>query len=83
MTDTFDQPVTIYDLQGREDAKINLRRMPNLVRRASQLVLAAGKREFIISTSLQIVSALVIGVQLIVGRGALQELFEAERSGAD
>ncbi|CAN5713175.1 ABC transporter ATP-binding protein [soil metagenome] len=82
MTDTFDQPVTIYDLQGREDAKINLRRMPNLVRRASQLVLAAGKREFIISTSLQIVSALAIGVQLIVGRGALQELFEAERSGA-
>lgn len=81
MTDTFNEPVTIYDLQGREDAKIDIKRMPDLVRRASRLVLTAGKREFVISTALQIVSATAIGVQLIVGRGALAQLLEADRSG--
>ncbi|MGI8518508.1 MAG: ABC transporter ATP-binding protein [Acidimicrobiia bacterium] len=82
MTDTFSEPVTIYDLQGREDAKIDIKRMPDLVRRASRLVLTAGKREFVISTALQIVSATAIGIQLIVGRGALAQLLEADRSGA-
>lgn len=78
---TAEQPVTIYDLQSREDAKIDIRRIPDLVRRASRLVLAAGRREFIASTSLQVVSAAAIGVQLLVGRGALQELLEADRLG--
>lgn len=75
------QPLTIYDLQSREDAKIDIRRLPDLVRRASRLVLTAGKREFIVSTALQVVSAAAIGVQLLVGRGALQELLEADRFG--
>lgn len=78
---TAEQPVTIYDLQSREDARIDIRRIPDLVRRASRLVLAAGRREFIASTSLQVVSAAAIGVQLLVGRGALQELLEADRLG--
>ncbi len=76
------QPLTIYDLQSREDAKIDIRRLPDLVRRASRLVLTAGRREFVVSTALQVLSAAAIGVQLLVGRGALQELLETDRSGS-
>lgn len=81
MTEVVEQPITIYDLHSREDAKIDLRRMPNLLRRATRLVVAAGKREFIVSTSLQVLVAASIGAQLVVGRGALQALLEADRLG--
>ena len=81
MTDAVEQPITIYDLQTREDAKIDLKRMPDLVRRSLRIVLAAGRKEFILSTALQFVSAAAIAVQLIVGRAALQALFEADQSG--
>jgi ATP-binding cassette subfamily B protein len=81
VADVFEQPVTIYDLQSREDAKVDLRRIPALARRAARMVLAAGRREFVTSTALQVVSAAAIGVQLVVGRGALSELLEADRSG--
>lgn len=82
MTEVVEQPITIYDLHSRQDAKIDLRRMPNLLRHAIRLVVAAGRREFIVSTSLQFISAAAIGVQLVVGRGALQALLEADRLGS-
>lgn len=81
MTEAIEQPITIYDLQTREDAKVDLKRMPDLLRRALRIVLSAGRREFIVSTSLQFVSAATIGAQLIVGRAALQALLEADRGG--
>jgi ATP-binding cassette subfamily B protein len=71
---TVEQPLTVYDLQSREDAKVDLRRLPDLVRRALNLVMRAGKREFILSTTLQFVSAATIAVQLVVGQQALQAL---------
>ena len=82
MTDAVEQPLTIYDLEAREDAKIDLRRMPDLLRRASRLVLAAGRREFLLSTSLQMVGAAAIGAQLVVGKGALQALLETDQLGS-
>ena len=82
MTDAVQQPVTIYDLPSREDAKVDLKRLPDLLRRAFRLVLAAGRREFLVSTWLQFVSALAIGAQLIVGRSALQALLETDQGGA-
>ncbi len=82
MTEAVEQPVTIYDLQSREDAKVDLKRLPDLFRRALRIVMAAGRREFLASTSLQFVSAIAIGAQLIVGRAALQALLEADRGGA-
>jgi ATP-binding cassette subfamily B protein len=82
VTEVVEQPITIYDLHSRQDAKIDLRRMPNLLRHAIRLVVAAGRREFIVSTSLQFISAAAIGVQLVVGRGALQALLEADRLGS-
>lgn len=81
MTDVVEQPITIYDLHSREDAKVDLRKMPSLLRRATRLVMAAGKREFIVSTTLQFLSAAAIGAQLVVGRGALQALLEADQLG--
>jgi len=77
-----EQPLTVYDLQSREDAKVDLRRLPNLVRRALNLVTKAGRREFVLSTSLQFVSAATIAVQLIVGQRALQALLDADQTGA-
>jgi ATP-binding cassette subfamily B protein len=81
MTDAVEQPITIYDLHSREDAKIDLKRMPDLLRRALRIVLAAGRKEFTLSTSLQFVSAAAIAAELIVGRAALQALLEADGSG--
>jgi ATP-binding cassette subfamily B protein len=82
MTDVIEQPVTIYDLHSREDARIDLRRIPGLFRRALKIITAAGRREFIVSTSLQLASAATVAAELIVGRGALQALLEADRAGA-
>ena len=81
MDQTVEQPLTLYDLQSREDAKVDLRRLPDLVRRALNLVTRAGKREFILSTTLQVLSAATIAVQLVVGQRALQALLDADRTG--
>jgi ATP-binding cassette subfamily B protein len=79
---TVEQPLTVYDLQSREDAKVDLRRLPDLVRRALGLVMKAGKREFLLSTALQFLSAATIGVQLVVGQRVLQGLLDADQAGA-
>jgi ATP-binding cassette subfamily B protein len=79
---TVEQPLTVYDLQSREDAKVDLRRLPDLVRRALNLVMRAGKREFVVSTTLQLASAATIAVQLVAGQRGLQALLDADRTGA-
>lgn len=83
MDQPVEQPLTLYDLQSREDARVDLRRLPDLVRRALNLVMRAGKREFVLSTTLQFVSAATIAVQLVVGQRALQAMLDADRTGAD
>ncbi|MGH8927193.1 MAG: ABC transporter ATP-binding protein [Acidimicrobiia bacterium] len=82
MTDVVEQPITVYDLNSREDARVDLRRMPRLIRAAVRIILAAGRREFLLSTTLQFVTATTIGIQLIVGRGALEALLDADRGAA-
>ncbi|MEX0699215.1 MAG: ABC transporter ATP-binding protein [Acidimicrobiia bacterium] len=82
MDQPVEQPLTVYDLQSREDARVDLRRIPDLVRRAVRLVMRAGRREFVLSTTLQLVSAATIAAQLIVGQRALQALLDADRLGA-
>ncbi|HEU4750410.1 MAG TPA: ABC transporter ATP-binding protein, partial [Acidimicrobiia bacterium] len=82
MDQPVEQPLTVYDLQSREDARVDLRRIPDLVRRALRLVMRAGRREFVVSTTLQLVSAATIAAQLIVGQRALQALLDADRLGA-
>lgn len=82
MADQINQSITIYDLQAREDTKVDLRRLPGLVRRAIRMVMAAGRGEFLFSTGLQLISAAALGAQLIVGQRALAALLEADRTGA-
>lgn len=83
MDQAAEQPVTIFDLNSREDAKIEVRRLPGLARRAVRLIMAAGKREFMTSTSLQMISAAAVAVQLFVGRGALEALLASEGTGSN
>jgi ATP-binding cassette subfamily B protein len=74
--------LTIYDLQAREDAKVDLRRLPGLARYGVTLTMAAGRREFLTSTALQIVSGIALALALLAGNQALQALLEVERSGS-
>jgi hypothetical protein len=48
-------PVTIYDIQGAEENKIRVRALPRLTRQALRIAWAAGRREFLHSTLLQII----------------------------
>ena len=74
-------PVTIYDLQEREDARVDVRQLPRLARYGVRLTLAAGRREFITSTVLQVVSGIALGATLVVGQQVLQALLEVEGAG--
>ena len=71
---------TIYDLQPSAQVKVNLRRLPELSRQSLQILWQAGRADFLISTALQLVSAVGIVGQLLVGRHVLQVLVD---TGAD
>ena len=75
------EQLTIYDLQAREDAKVDVRQLPRLARYAMQLTMAAGRREFLTSTGLQIASGFALGSTLVVGQQVLQALLEVESAG--
>jgi ABC-type multidrug transport system fused ATPase/permease subunit len=78
---TTDQ-LTIYDLQEREDVRVDVRQLPRLARYGIRLTLAAGRREFLTSTALQIVSGAALGLALLVGNQALQALLEVQTAGS-
>ncbi|MGH8923533.1 MAG: ABC transporter ATP-binding protein [Acidimicrobiia bacterium] len=73
--------VTVYDLQGREDARIELRQLPRLIRHGLAVIVAAGRSEFVLSTSLQIFSGVSVALSLLIGQRALQTLLEVDRAG--
>ena len=56
-------PLTIYDLQEREDARVDVRQLPRLARYGVRLTMAAGRREFITSTILQVASGIALGAR--------------------
>jgi ABC-type multidrug transport system fused ATPase/permease subunit len=78
---TTDQ-LTIYDLQEREDVRVDVRQLPRLARYGVTLTMAAGRREFLASTALQIVSGAALGLALLVGNQALQALLEIQTAGS-
>jgi hypothetical protein len=49
-------PVTIYDIQAAEDSKLRVRALPRLIQQAVRIAWAAGRREFIVSTLLQVIA---------------------------
>jgi ATP-binding cassette, subfamily B, bacterial len=75
-TDQF----TIYDLQEREEAKVDVRQLPRLARYGVALTMAAGRQEFITSTALQVVSGVAVGLALVVGQRALDALLQVENA---
>ena len=62
-------PVTIYDSQAAEDSKVRVRALPRLTRQALRIAWAAGRREFVVSTLLQIIGGGWI-VLLLLGQKA-------------
>jgi ATP-binding cassette, subfamily B, bacterial len=72
---------TIYDLQPDPEARVNVRRLPRLARRALTIVWAAARHDFLLSTAMQLVGGLGVAVQLLLGQRALQTLLNASRGG--
>ncbi|MDQ5854504.1 MAG: ABC transporter ATP-binding protein/permease [Chloroflexota bacterium] len=74
-------PVTIYDIQAAEESKVRVRALPRLTRQALRLAWAAGPREFLISTLLQVIGGGGIVLLLLLGQQGLQALFDALQQG--
>jgi hypothetical protein len=70
-------PVTIYDVQSAENAKVRVRALPRLTRQALRLAWAAGPKEFMISTLLQVIGCGGIVLLLLLGQEGLQALLNA------
>jgi ATP-binding cassette subfamily B protein len=72
---------TIYDLQPDPQARVNLRRLPRLARNAMRILWRAARRDFLLSTGMQLIGGLGITVQLLLEQWALQALLGATRGG--
>lgn len=77
MSDGSADPITIYDCQPDPDTKVAVRRIPGLTREGIQMLLVAGRSDFLVSTGLQLVGGLGIALQLVIGQRALQALLTA------
>jgi ATP-binding cassette subfamily B protein len=82
VAETDTGPVTIYDIQGDEHAKVRVRALPRLVMQAVRIAWAAGRGEFIVSTLLQLVGGAGIALLLLIGQQGLDALLEAMSEGA-
>jgi hypothetical protein len=74
-------PVTIYDIQATEGTKVRIRALPRLTRQALRLAWAAGSREFMILTLLQVIGGGGIVLLLLLGQQGLQALLDALQHG--
>jgi hypothetical protein len=80
--DAANEPaVTIYDLHSDTDAKVDVRRLPRLIREGLAMTWAAGRGELFASVGLQLLSGAGLAAQLLVGQRALAALFGAVREG--
>jgi ATP-binding cassette subfamily B protein len=78
-----DQPAapTLFDLQPDPEKKVEVRRVPSLVREGIRMLLDAGRRDFLISTGLQLIGGIGIVAQLVIGQRALQALLGSAGGG--
>lgn len=60
-----------------------MRSLPGTLAGAVSLVWRAGRWRFVLLSSLQLVTAVVLGAQVLIGREALQAVLDADRSGGD
>jgi ATP-binding cassette subfamily B protein len=68
---------TLFDLQPDPEKKVQVRRIPRLVREGIRMLLDAGRRDFLVSTAFQLLGGFGIVVQLVVGQRGLQALLQA------
>jgi ATP-binding cassette subfamily B protein len=74
---------TVYDLVPPSDRASQWRRFPALIASAFRLVGAASRRELIATTVLQVVMGGAFGLQLLIGRRALNTLIDISHDTAD
>lgn len=68
---------TLYDMKVSSRGRQGARRIPSMMVEALRLAWSAGSRPLVIVIALQVVSAALIAVQLLVGRQVLQGLMAA------
>jgi ATP-binding cassette subfamily B protein len=74
------KPRTWWEIQHPEDARGSWRDLPRLIGDSLRLVWSAGRREFLIVSSLQLVSAVGVAAQLFVGKAVLDAVLAAGAS---
>jgi ATP-binding cassette subfamily B protein len=77
----FEQGSTIYDCQPDPEAKVDIRRLPRLAGDGIRILWDAGRRDLLVSVSLQALGAVGIAVQLLIGQQALEALLSAQTMG--
>ena len=79
-----DEPggVTWVDIYDSPEVDRSLRRLPRLCREAVQLVWAAGRRELLIVLGVKAVNGIGLAAVLLLGKGVLDGVLAAGRSGA-
>jgi ATP-binding cassette, subfamily B, bacterial len=71
------KPRTWWEIQHPEGSEGTWRDLPRLIGDSLKLVWAAGKREFIIMSSLQLLEAIGIAAQLFISKAVLDAVFAA------
>jgi ATP-binding cassette, subfamily B, bacterial len=79
-TDGKRKPRTWWDVMHPEGSEGTWRDLPRLVADSLRLVWSAGRREFLITSTLQLVSALGIAAQLFVVKAVLDAVLAAGRT---
>ena len=76
-----DAAQTIFDLQPDPEAKVDLRRLPGIVRAGLRIVAASSRLELVVVIALQLVGAASVVVLLLLGQRALEAVTSIDRSG--
>jgi ATP-binding cassette, subfamily B, bacterial len=74
--------VTWADIYESPQVERSLRRLPRLCREAVRLVWAAGRHELLVVLAIKAVNGIGLGVILLLGKGVLDGVIAAGRSGA-
>lgn len=76
-----DSPTTIFDLQPDPEAKVDLRRLPSIVRAGLRIVAASSRLELVLVVVLQLVGAASVVALLLLGQRALHAVAAIDRQG--
>jgi hypothetical protein len=74
--------ITWADIYESPEVERSLRRLPRLCREAVRLVWAAGRRELLVVLAIKAVNGAGLAVVLLLGKGVLDGVIAAGRSGA-